>query len=116
MTETLNHVAIGHRVRTARGISGISQTAAASQLGVSQPTYARIEAGQRKLTGDELVALADLFGVRAASIVGLAQIGARAVYAARTDGNAAPMTKMRDRLCECLELDAYLDDQGIPDA
>ncbi|TAK69232.1 MAG: hypothetical protein EPO13_08015 [Actinomycetota bacterium] len=58
--------------------------------------------------------LADLFGVRAATITGLPSIRERARYAARTDGSASDMTAMRERLYAYLELDDYLSQQGIP--
>ena len=59
------------------------------------------------------MALADLFGVRAAAINGLAQVRERARFAARTDGTSSSMVAMRERLYAYLELDAYLTDQGV---
>lgn len=109
-------VALGQRVRGLREAAGISQDRARTVIGVSQPTYSRIEAGARPLKGDELVALADLFGVRASAISGIAQVRDRARFAARTDGTSPSMAAMRDRLYASLELDAYLSDQGIPGA
>lgn len=108
--------ALSRRVREAREAAGISQGEASAAIGVSQPTYSRIEIGERPLKGDELVQLADLFGVRAAAISGLAEVRNRARFAARTDGNASPMATMRERLYAYLELDAYLTDQGIAGA
>lgn len=121
------------RVREAREAAGISQDQARKAIDVSQPTYSRIESGDRALRGDELVQLADCFGVRAAAITGLADVRERARFAARTeggparteggpaftdgaraDGNPAPMAAMRERLYAYLELDSYLTDQGIP--
>jgi transcriptional regulator with XRE-family HTH domain len=104
---------LGRRVREAREAAGVSQEEASAAIGVSQPTYSRIEIGDRPLKGDELVQLADRFGVRAAAIIGLAEVRDRARFAARTDGSASPMAAMRERLYAYLELDAYLTDQGI---
>jgi transcriptional regulator with XRE-family HTH domain len=104
---------LGRRVREVREAAGVSQTDASAAIGVSQPTYSRIELGERPLKGDELVQLADRFGVRAAAISGVALVRDRARFAARTDGTASPMATMRDRLYAYLELDAYLTDQGI---
>lgn len=104
---------LGRRVRDAREAAGVSQDEARKTIGVSQPTYSRIEAGDRPLKGDELVQLADRFGVRASAITGLPQVQSRARFAARTDGGTCAMTSMRDRLYAYLELDAYLTDQGI---
>lgn len=116
MTNSMDQAVLGRRLRIAREARVISQTMAGDALGLSQPTYARIELGKRALAGDELVVLADMFGVRAASITGLAQVSERAIYAARTDGNNSPMAEMRERLYTCLELDAYLSDQGVAGA
>ncbi len=56
---------LGRRVREAREAAEVSQDEARRVIGVSQPTYSRIESGDRLLKGDELVQLADRFGVRA---------------------------------------------------
>ena len=107
---------LGRRVREAREAAGVSQDAARKAIDVSQPTYSRIESGDRPLKGDELVQLADCFGVRAAAITGLAEVRERARFAARTDGGSSPMAAMRERLYAYLELDAYLTSQGIAGA
>ena len=78
--------ALGRRVRESREAAGISQDEARKAIDVSQPTYSRIESGDRPLKGDELVQLADCFGVRAASIIGLLDVRERTRFAARTDG------------------------------
>lgn len=109
----VDHVMLGRRIREVREAEGISQVAAAEALEISQPTYSRVESGERPLAGDELVILADLFGVRAAAITGLPQLQQRARYAARTDGSSAAMETMREKLYAYLELDAYLTSQGI---
>lgn len=107
---------LGRRVREAREAAGVSQDAARQAIDVSQPTYSRIESGDRALKGDELVMLADRFGVRASAITGLAAVQERARFAARTDGTSTPMSSMRERLYAYLELDSYLTDQGIAGA
>lgn len=107
---------LGRRVREAREAAGASQNDAATAIGVSQPTYYRIESGDRTLKGDELIQLADFFGIRAAAIAGLAEVGDRARFAARTDGGSSSMAAMRERLYAYLELDSYLTSQGIPEA
>jgi transcriptional regulator with XRE-family HTH domain len=107
-------VSLGRRVREVRETVGVSQNDARKAIGVSQPTYSRIESGERPLKGDELVLLADRFGVRASAIAGVAELRQRARYAARTDGSSTDMDAMREKLYSYLELDAYLTDQGIP--
>ena len=107
---------LGRRVREAREAAGVSQDEARMAIGVSQPTYSRIESGDRPLKGDELIQLADCFGVRAAVITGLPEVRERARFAARTDGDVSPMAAMRERLYAYLELDSYLTGQGISGA
>jgi transcriptional regulator with XRE-family HTH domain len=48
---------LGRRAREAREAAGISQDTARKAIDVSQPTYSRIENGDRPLKGDELVQL-----------------------------------------------------------
>lgn len=105
---------LGRRLREARELAGESQIAAANAIGVSQPTYYRIESGDRPLKGDELIQLADFLGIRAAAITGLVEARERARFAARTDGGSSPMATMRERLYAYLELDSYLTSQGVP--
>ena len=81
---------LGKRVREAREAAGVSQDEAREVIGVSQPTYSRIESGDRLLKGDELIQLADRFHVRAAAITGLAEVRERVRFAARTDGDSSP--------------------------
>lgn len=116
MKTVMDVSALARRVREAREAADVSQGDAAAAIGVSQPTYSRIETGDRPLKAYELVQLADRFKVRAASISGLAPVQARARYAARTDGSSTSMDSMRERLHAYLELDAYLTDQGIAGA
>lgn len=108
--------ALGRRLREARETAGVSQETACRVIGVSQPTYHRIESGDRPVKGDELVMLADCFGIRAAAIIGLAEVRDRARFAARTDGDLCAMAAMRERLYAYLELDSYLTSQGVAGA
>jgi transcriptional regulator with XRE-family HTH domain len=54
---------IAARLRTARDAAGLSQGQAAKLLGMHRPTISEIEAGRRKVSGDELVRFAELYGV-----------------------------------------------------
>ena len=56
-------VPIVERLRTARENAGLSQGQVAKLLNMHRPTVSEIEAGRRKLTADELVRFADLYGV-----------------------------------------------------
>lgn len=111
--ETVDHEAVGRRVRELREARGVEVSVITEALQISQPTYSRVEGGKRPLKGHEFVLLADLLGVRASAIVELPRIRARVRCAARTDGTEAGMEAMNDRLCAYLELDSYLTDQGI---
>lgn len=99
-----------------RDAARVSQDQARTAIGVSQATYSRIETGDGALKGDELILLADLFGVRAASITGVTRVREQARFAARTDGTNSSMGAMRDKLYAYLELDSYLRDQGVAKA
>lgn len=104
---------LGSRIREARLRAGISQGEMAELLGISQPTYFRIESGGRVLKGDELVTIADRLGVRAAALTGLSTLRHQARFAARADGTGTSLDVLRHRLEEYLELDAYLAGHGI---
>lgn len=54
---------IVERLRAAREHAGLSQGQVAKLLNMHRPTISEIEAGRRKLTADELVRFADLYGV-----------------------------------------------------
>nr|NLD41646.1 helix-turn-helix transcriptional regulator [Actinomycetales bacterium] len=111
---TIDMARLGTRIRRTREAAGLSQTQVAEMIGVSQPTYSRLETGTSPtLDGGDLVLLADALGVRAASLIGVQQIEEDARIAARTDGSSAAMDSMREYLYAYLELDAYLTDRGV---
>jgi transcriptional regulator with XRE-family HTH domain len=53
---------IAFRLREAREAAGLSQGQAAKLLAMHRPTISEIEAGRRKVSGDELVRFAELYG------------------------------------------------------
>jgi Zn-dependent peptidase ImmA (M78 family)/transcriptional regulator with XRE-family HTH domain len=59
---TLDPRIFGQRLAEARKARGITQEAAATDLGCSRPTYIAIEKGERPAKPDEIVKLAALFG------------------------------------------------------
>lgn len=61
--------ALGDRLRVARTGVGLTQEGAAKALGVARTTLVAIEAGDRRVKEDELVRLADLYGVSVNSLV-----------------------------------------------
>ncbi|WP_426560401.1 helix-turn-helix domain-containing protein [Angustibacter sp. McL0619] len=105
--------ALATQVKHAREAAGVSQEDVALAIGVSQPTYSRIEQGSRPLKGDELILLADRLGVRVAAITGVLRVREQARFAARTDGTSSAMAAMRERLYAYLELDDYLRGIGL---
>lgn len=67
-TETL-----GSRIRRLREQAELSQGQLAERLEVTRPAVSQIETEQRKVTADELVRLADIFGVSCDVLLGLAR-------------------------------------------
>lgn len=62
MTESAReHIAA--RLRTAREAAGLSQGQVAKLLDLHRPTVSEIEAGRRKVTGEELIEFARVYGV-----------------------------------------------------
>ena len=54
---------IAARLRTARDAAGLSQGQVAKLLNFHRPTISEIEAGRRKVSGEELTQFATLYGV-----------------------------------------------------
>ena len=58
------------RIREARKISGLSQGQVAQILGLHRPSVSEIEAGNRRVSVEELVRMADLFDVSVSWLLG----------------------------------------------
>jgi transcriptional regulator with XRE-family HTH domain len=54
---------IAQRLRTAREAAGVSQGQVAKLMQIHRPTVSEIEAGRRKVSSEELVQFASLYGV-----------------------------------------------------
>jgi transcriptional regulator with XRE-family HTH domain len=54
---------IAARLRTARGAAGLTQGQVAKLLRLHRPTISEIEAGRRRVAGEELAQFAALYGV-----------------------------------------------------
>jgi transcriptional regulator with XRE-family HTH domain len=54
---------IASRLRAAREAAGLSQGQAAKLLDLHRPTVSEIEAGRRKVSGEELIQFASLYAV-----------------------------------------------------
>src|SRR6266849_3083839 len=64
MAENERLAIIATRIREARKAAGLSQGQVARLLGLQRPSVSEIEAGNRRVSGDEIVRLAELFEVR----------------------------------------------------
>jgi transcriptional regulator with XRE-family HTH domain len=104
---------IGAAIESAREAAGLSQRALEDRTGISQATLSRIFSGKRPAKMTEILLIADAVGCTVAQLTGTA-VADRVQCAARAT-NGSDMEKMRQRLLHFIELDAYLDDQGIPE-
>src|SRR5207247_8401296 len=61
---------VASRIREARKAAGLSQGQVARLLGLQRPSVSEIEAGNRRVSADEIGRLAELFEVRASWLLG----------------------------------------------
>ncbi len=61
---------VASRLREARKMAGLSQAQVAKRLGLHRPSISEAEAGNRRVSADELAKLADLFDVSMSWLVG----------------------------------------------
>ncbi len=54
---------IASRLRAAREAAGLSQGQVAKLMGFHRPTISEMEAGRRRVSADELIKLAEIYGV-----------------------------------------------------
>src|SRR6266571_9139655 len=65
----IDPVDLGHRLQALRKLNGQTQMDVAESLGVSRPSVAAIEAGQRRIDSRFLVDLARAYGARLSELV-----------------------------------------------
>lgn len=70
MVERRNMATFSERLLELRTERGLSQAAAAAQIGITSRTYQRYESGEREAAISALVSMADLFGVSIDYLVG----------------------------------------------
>lgn len=103
----------GVRIEQARTAAGLSQRALAAVTGISRPTLSRIISGDRVAKMPEIVLIALATGHTVAQLCGVGAVADRVQCAPHPAGSTGT-GQMRQVLLGFLELDAYLDDQGIP--
>lgn len=59
----------GEKIKTIRELRGFSQEHMASELGIAQNTYSKLETGQTKLSADTLKKVAEILGVLPVDII-----------------------------------------------
>lgn len=64
MSDKKQRLEIANRLREARRLSGLSQGQVALRMKMHRPTVTEIEAGNRRVSVDELKQLAELYDVR----------------------------------------------------
>lgn len=62
-------MSINARLREAREAAGLSQGQVAKKLDLHRPTISEIEAGRRKVSGEEIASFAQIYGVSSSWIV-----------------------------------------------
>ncbi|WP_182358459.1 helix-turn-helix domain-containing protein [Tomitella gaofuii] len=105
---------IGDAIESARARAQLSQRQLSDRTGISQSTLSRIASGQRVAKMAEVIQIAAATGCTVAQLTGIG--AAEHVQCAARASNGSGMQEMRQRLLHFIELDAYLDDQSIPQA
>ncbi len=96
----------------ARTRARIGQRELARKTGLAQTILSRIEAGERPVKTNELASIAWALGCTVPELTMTSPVRDRALSAARaTEGSG--MEGIHSELLHYLELDAYLEDQGI---
>tara|TARA_R110002110_G_scaffold415733_1_gene654566 strand:+ start:483 stop:839 length:357 start_codon:yes stop_codon:yes gene_type:complete len=70
MSEKENRSLIGARIRQARTLAGLSQGQVAKLMRLHRPSVSEIEAGNRRVSAEELTKLAEIFDVSTAWLLG----------------------------------------------
>ena len=67
--EERRHI-IASRIREARKMSGLSQAQVAKMMGLHRPSVSEAEAGNRKVSAEEIAELANIYDVSASWLLG----------------------------------------------
>jgi transcriptional regulator with XRE-family HTH domain len=115
-TESAKRSLIAERLKEARKLAGLSQGHVAKILGLHRPSVSEMEAGNRRVSADELARLAEIYDVSVAWVLGegpesLAPQDPRLELAARE------LTKLKpDDLDRLLKLLAAMRSDSTPSA
>jgi len=69
-TESVKREQIAERLKEARKLAGLSQGNVAKMLGLHRPSVTEMEAGNRRVSADELARLAEIYDVSVAWLLG----------------------------------------------
>ncbi|WP_075834962.1 MULTISPECIES: helix-turn-helix domain-containing protein [unclassified Rhodococcus (in: high G+C Gram-positive bacteria)] len=106
-------LSIGGRIEEARRAAHFtSQRQLAARAGISNATLSRIIDGTRPAKANELLAVAMATGCNLADLTGASTMADRVECAARPD-NGKNIEQIRKQVLQFLELDSYLEEQGI---
>ncbi len=110
---------IAARIREARTMAGLSQGQVARMLGLHRPSISEIEAGNRRVTAEELARMAEMFDVSVAWLLGeapdkIAANDPRLELAARELGKLKPadLDRLLALLAAMRRSDAPEEDEG----
>ncbi|MGA8613250.1 MAG: helix-turn-helix transcriptional regulator [Xanthobacteraceae bacterium] len=69
-TEAVKRSQIAERLKEARKLAGLSQGQVAKILGLHRPSISEMEAGNRRVSADEIARLAEIYDVNVAWLLG----------------------------------------------
>jgi len=117
--DTRRRAAMAVRIREARKLAGLSQGQVAKMLGLHRPSVSEIEAGNRRISVDELTRMAGIFDVSVSWLLGeapetLQANDPRLELAARELGKLKPddLDRLLKLLAAMRPADALPDDGG----
>ena len=115
-TEAVKRALIAERLKEARKLAGLSQGQVAKMIGLHRPSVSEMEAGNRRVSADELARLAEIYDVGVAWLLGETPDTLDA-QDPRLDLAARELTKLRpDDLDRLLKLLAAMRSDSTPNA
>ncbi len=115
-TEAAKRALIAERLKEARKLAGLSQGQVAKILGLHRPSVSEMEAGNRRVSADELARLAEIYDVGVAWLLGEA-LDTLDAQDPRLELAARELTKLKpDDLDRLLKLLAAMRSDSTPNA